>query len=414
MKYPTTHNLLRRTAVALAAIAASLASVSALAGAVTFSSGETCPYSGMAVDPAGNVSVTCSSPATGGGIGTTSSTGGGTTTGSTGTPTVYISNATTQLPLSAAADGVNGDAPASSAVPTPVYMVRTNSSTGDIVVNYNISGTGCWVNGFPPPATGAVTLSGTSLQSQSIGLVATYPGSICSIGIISIAPAASGTVPVLTVQGATGAQQPNHVDIPVSLTLGGGSSTGSTGGTGGTGGTTSGGSVPSVSGCPAPDPTTAMYTFPTVPGQHVNNNTFGSFVLPSGAIGSLPLPATINGHASAQVQLTYSVYTASTQTNVEISVSRCPGVIDPTGALTGMNPAVCYFASFTSADATVDWYGKLVDGVTSASTGKCMALETGQPGSNGPYYANIRYTYTSAGCPYGTCGEMLQWNDRTP
>jgi hypothetical protein len=35
----------------------------------------------------------------------------------------------------------------------------------------------------------------------------------------------------------------------------------------------------------------------------------------------------------------------------------------------------------------------------------CKAYTT-----NGPYYANMRYTYAPTDCAYGTCGFVTQWN----
>lgn len=380
-------NLLRRTTLALAALAAAWIVFPASAANITLggsSAGEHCVYTGTTVDPSGNVTVMCSAQAAGGLIGTAT-----TPSTSTGTPIAYISGVPAQLPLSSSI---------SPWVPTNVYITLTAAQTSGTTINYNIAGTGCYMNGIQPPGSGAVTIAAGQTQSAGIGLMATSAGTICSLGITSVSPSSNATF-----NPSTATTQPSYVNIPVSTTLGGGSSPTPTG--------TTGGGVPTVSGCPTPAAGTTTYVFPASPGQRVDNNGFSNFVLPNGAIGAVKLPNTVNGHSSGQVQLTYSPFTASTQTLVEISISKCPGVIDNTGGtLTGAAPS-CYFSSFTSADATVDWMGKLISGVS--TVGKCMALE-----SDGiPYYANIRYTYDPSGCLYSSgqgCGEQLQWNDRAP
>src|SRR6185437_2932530 len=139
MTQPQTKSLLRRTAVAIAAVAASLFTLPVSALTMSLPGGGTCTTPNIQTQPDGSLSLTC-----------------GTATGGTPTPpptpAVYIVNTYSQLPLSASASGVDGDPPAASATIANVFIARSNASTGDITVGYNISGTGCYANGFPQPA----------------------------------------------------------------------------------------------------------------------------------------------------------------------------------------------------------------------------------------------------------------------
>lgn len=366
----TPKSLLRRTAVALAAAAALLISIPASAANVTFSgasAGETCAYASMSVDPAGNVVVSCSAQATGGLI------------GSGGTPPPPPPPAT---------------GPDTFTLSAPVSTVATNGTFTAVITR-----------------TGVHSTTDVGLNIAVIGACSSTAAAVGGGGSIVAHPTDNGPFSIPVVAGATG----GTCTILFNVGYGGGVPGGSTQLNITVGASTTPVSTPTgtnpgpVAGCPAPDASMTSYVFPATPGQRVDNNGFSFFVLPPNAVGTLPLPKTLSGQSGGQVQLTYGTYTASTQTLVEISISKCPGVIDNTGgSLTGSNPA-CYFSSFTAADAQVDWVAKLINGAT-VSASKCMALE-----SNGTFYANIRYTYTTSGCTYGGgngCGEQIQWNGR--
>jgi hypothetical protein len=137
----------------------------------------------------------------------------------------------------------------------------------------------------------------------------------------------------------------------------------------------------------------------------------GYWIEPSGVVTAVALPKLPAGTAQGSVQLTYGSRSPLDPAMYEIAISKCPGVIDPTGVGTNSG-AACYFGSNIAANQVLPWYGKnSVTGTLSqlAASGNCVADE-----SQGPWYANIRYTYT--GCLAGPdkCGQQIQWNAAGP
>lgn len=124
----------------------------------------------------------------------------------------------------------------------------------------------------------------------------------------------------------------------------------------------------------------------------------------SGQTATIPLPAVPDSHVSEQIVWSESPSVESPQpVTLEISIGRCPGVVDTDttnycnlASTNGHYNAITYLAR---AYLTLD------DAASAAAYGYCWA-----PAEDGPWYANMRWTYV--GCAYGgaTCGFMAQLN----
>ena len=148
------NDLLRRTALALAAAAASLFAVPALALTVTLNNttGSSCTYTGITTDPSGNVQVNCQ------------------TTGGTGPGTFSVSM---QASATVGTTSVNAT------------VSRNSGSTGQVIVTYNIAGTG---TGCASPATGStLTFADGSTGSQMIVVtLGANAGDTCTVTITGV------------------------------------------------------------------------------------------------------------------------------------------------------------------------------------------------------------------------------------
>jgi len=346
------NDLLRRTALALAAAAASLFAVPALALTVTLNNttGSSCTYTGITTDPSGNVQVNCQ------------------TTGGTGPGTFSVSMQ---------ASATVGTASVSATVS------RNSGNTGQVIVTYNVAGTG---TGCASPATGStLTFADGSTGSQMI---------VVTLG------ANAGDTCTVTITG-----------VDNSATIGTGSATVTLAAASGGGG----GTPPPPAGCPA-TPTDPAYISATlvgigqgqVIGYPASIGNVG-FTLPSGKVAAIALPPTINGHSSAVFKMAPTSFSPSSGT-LEISISKCPGTIDTNGSLAS---TFCYFRGNAASPGNRKWYGKPTTIITSTATAQyysaCWAGE-----SEGQWYANIRYVYTTCNNYTGTCGQSVQWNDSTP
>ena len=148
--------LLRRTAAALGAAAAMLlVGGPAYALSVTLSTGGGCTYSGMTVDPNGNLAVTCS--------GTTQPPPPPPPPGSNpGTFEVSVSGLTMS-----AGGTINGT------------IVRSNGMDGAVNVNWSATGAGCVNNG------GTMAFADQSINAQpgSFQVVGSSTGGLCTVAI---------------------------------------------------------------------------------------------------------------------------------------------------------------------------------------------------------------------------------------
>lgn len=246
MTHGSLKNLLRRTAAIGVIVAPFLfsAPASALTVILNNTTANTCTYTGMSVDPAGNVTVTCQS------------------SGGTPGPGIFTLSAGTAMA-----------APTAPATTTwPVTVLRSGGTAGVATVSYAFSGTACTAASgtldtqFPDAGT-------TGSQSASISAVITGAGS-CTV----------------TLSGATTATISGSGTASVTVTAGGG--TGSNG-------------VPIVAGCPAPDPTTTMGTLPAFLGTPIyvlkRSGEVTSYPLPR-----LPLGKTMGQVALGETPVTFT------------------------------------------------------------------------------------------------------------
>lgn len=152
--------LLRRTAVALGAIAALTVTseANAQAGTINLSNGGSCPYSSMTIDPSGAVNVTCD----------------------TGTPppagpgTFSIIGNVSSIGTSTANSG------------TAFQVRRVGGSAGEVTVTYAVAGA------CSDAGAGFVTFSSGSALSKSIPVQTTATPGVCTVEIVVGTPGISG------------------------------------------------------------------------------------------------------------------------------------------------------------------------------------------------------------------------------
>jgi len=360
-----THNFLRRTAAALAAVAGftlvSSLDAQAAAGTVSLSNGQSCAYSAISIDPLGGLSVTCTS-------------GGITTPAPGGTFTIYGASAM---------DGTQNQ-----------YLwysvARAGSTTGAATLNLNVTG-GCTLS------PNNVSFADGEGSYKVFGVVAPQDGSgkvyntTCVVSIQQQSPA------------ITLGNPPPGLSIAVT---GPGTAPGGGGGT--------------VANCPA-IPSDAVNL---ANGSATNINYGGnSFIyLKSGQIGYTTLPqlsafrpagvdANTAGYGSAKIQIAQT--TASPRDGTyEISIGRCPGVIDTTGSGSnaGNNAGTCYRSGPTMPSIfSLSWFENVgVNGASSTDAQASLYAMCEAYASKGTWYVNVRYNYTN--CGYGTCDYMINWN----
>ncbi len=141
--------------------------------------------------------------------------------------------------------------------------------------------------------------------------------------------------------------------------------------------------------CPAPSGGVQFVVFPAVPGQHVTSVGSPYLLSPSGAVAAGLLPTSTSSRGT--VEMTYGSM-SPVSGSYEISIGRCPGVIDP-------SVSSCYTQTTNDSDVELSWITK----PTKGSTACLLRAMT-------PYFVNIRYTYSR--CAFGTCGLSVQWDLR--
>ena len=123
----------------------------------------------------------------------------------------------------------------------------------------------------------------------------------------------------------------------------------------------------------------------------------------SGAVTAIPIPASPGGRASVSFTQGQGTSTPA-NTNIELTVSRCPGVIE-----TNLHPACrltttfLNFASLTAFNRGLPSPFNTQDGLAGLG---CLA-----PSATEQHYVNVRWTFPS--CPYGEemCGFSIQWGE---
>lgn len=168
---------------------------------------------------------------------------------------------------------------------------------------------------------------------------------------------------------------------------------------------------PAAGGCPTP-PADAYVNIPI--------RLYGNDLpyMKSGQIGYTTLPTFASmGGAAGSAQVRTGITTGSANGTVEISINKCPGVIDTTGAYNGgATGGKCYKSVPT--DGSLHWQTWFeVPGANPAATdslatsqGICEAYA-----SKGPWYVNIRYNFDVPAYP-AQANNLLQyqWDAYTP
>jgi len=152
---------------------------------------------------------------------------------------------------------------------------------------------------------------------------------------------------------------------------------------------------PPASGCPA----VAL----TYDGDLGASGIGQRLTMASGGIASYPLPST-TPYTSGRVIIGQTPISPGSVL-IEMNISKCKGVIDPTGGTAGPG---CYGKTNSNAYFEFGWVSSTNFVRTPAQAalfGQCMALP-----ADGPWYVNTRWTYPA--CAYGpaSCGFSIQWN----
>lgn len=122
----------------------------------------------------------------------------------------------------------------------------------------------------------------------------------------------------------------------------------------------------------------------------------------SGQVIAIPLP-NLNGLNTGQITFGESPTAVTPQpVTLEISINKCPGLIDS-------GPGSCNMRSTNSSYNSITWFAKaysiITDSTSANQRGYCWAGDAG-----GQYYVNARWTYQF--CPLGqqVCGFAVQYN----
>ena len=154
--------------------------------------------------------------------------------------------------------------------------------------------------------------------------------------------------------------------------------------------------VPVVAGCPVPTPDVVLATLGGKGNPLLQRQR-------SGEVMFIDLPS-LAGRASGQLTFGESAGGAYTPQPVtlEISVSKCPGVIDTNLA------NFCNLRSTNGNYNSIAWLTRSIPGINSSNVGIYGLCWAGDPQG---YYINARWTYSS--CAFGatTCGFAIQYND---
>lgn len=348
-----TTNLLRRTALAFAAVAGlAITSFSQQAAAavitLTNASGNSCSYSSMSVAPDGSFNVQCS-----GGPPTNPPPS---TTGVAGTFSFVSATGTTGGVI-----GSNYQFPVS----------RTGGTTGQVDMYYTVGGAGC-VNGV-----GSLSFPDGSSASQSAQVMVIANSAQCTITLGTPTTSSSNVTSAPTLGGAS----VMTLTVPAANT------------------------PPPTGNTPTPPP-----GCPAVPTDLVTLNLGGIgnplFAMThSGQTVSLSLPAVQSGYSSGSIVFSESAGGAYTPNPVtlDISINKCPGVIDTDQTNS------CNYHSTNGNYNAITWFGKAYQSIVSAAQanprGLCWAGDAGTQ-----YYVNARWTYQS--CAFGAqvCGFAVQQN----
>lgn len=345
-------NLLRRTAVAFAAVAGFLIAAPSQAAVVTLTgaSGNTCTYSSMSVQPDGSFNVSCSVPPT-------------TTPTPTPTPTPGAAGQFAFVSATGTTASVGGN------YQFPVS--RVNGSTGNVSIVYTVAGAGC-TNGV-----GTLTFPDGISTAQNAQIWALTANSNCTITLGT--PTTTSTV---TTQPTLGAVTTMTISVAPSS---------------------------STNPNPTPPPGTCPTGF-TTPSDLLSMNLGGLgnpllAMAKSNQTISMPLPAVQPGFSTGQIAFGESAGGAYTPQPVtlQISISQCPGLVDPD------TTNRCNLTSSNGNYNSITWfaqpYSVIKDPSSANLRGYCWA-----PASQGQWYINAKWTYSQCAFGAATCGFAIQQN----
>lgn len=340
-------NLLRRTAIFMAAAAGLLAFQTSEAAVVTLTgtSGSSCSYSSMSVAPDGSFNVVC-----------TTSTTPPPTTGTDAGVFAFAS------PSGTVAIGALGFYP----------VARTVGTVGAVTMNYQVSGAGC--------TNGVGTLNFADGDTSQSAVVRGLLDGICT----------------LTLQQPTTTSAVNN-----GPRLGSPSTFNVTVGTGG--GQTAPPPQPPIdtTSCPA------GYT----PPSGLTTMTLGGFGNPimamasSNQVVSMTLPNVPAGSSTGQITFSESAGGAYTPQPVllNITISKCKGYIDTDYTNR------CNLQSSNGNYNSISWfaqaYSVIKDAASANLRGYCWA-----PASEGTWYVNSKWSYTQCAFGAQICGFAVQQN----
>lgn len=176
-------------------------------------------------------------------------------------------------------------------------------------------------------------------------------------------------------------------------------------------GTVPGSGTGTPAGCPA-IPTGSYANFPI----HFQGSDFP--YMSSGQIGytTLPTYSQLSGGAAigSSADVATAITTGSTNGTVEISINKCPGVIDKTGQYAGgATGGKCYKS--IQADQSAHWLTWFEFPGTDPTATDNLATTYGiceAYASKGPWYVNIRYTFAGTGTT--NYAFQYQWDSFTP
>lgn len=369
MNQPNLQSLLRRTAVAIAATAASLIALPASAGLTMALPGSVvCTNPAITTQPDGSLMLTCASTSGGGGIPPPVTSG----------PDTFAISGPTSL-------GLNATGSAS--------IVRSGTpSTGDVGINWAVIGAcseptavangGQKVFHTATPSPQTLTLNtggagGTCTVLINVG----YGSATTTVGSINIPVSASAPPPPPppvggTTTGGSGASYSYNTPITIATYVPGYTQL----------------SVPQVSGCPTPDPTTRMAGAPYPNGPYI-----AQLVAPSATVVSFPLYG-LGQFNRTSTQLAFGEVTGISPAvnTMDISISPCPGVIDMS-----VNDACNIHGIDVTNGLTFGWANS---SFTASQNLMCFAPEDQQR------FYNVRWNYGSQACGSGTCGWSLNAN----
>jgi hypothetical protein len=347
------NHLLRRTFLGVAALAAVISIPAHAQQVMKTEGGVLCnSYTTISIAPTGGIAVTgCSATAAGaGGAGTFS-------VAATGTLAMNITSTNT------------------------FTITRSNGTTGPVTVTFDRGG-GCG----PAPLTGDTVNFADAQATANVTVRTPNNDATCTV---TLRNATAGSPTAATSAPLVGSPSLAYAFVGAGAGVPPGAGTAAPPPGSGGGG---------AFNCPA-IPADANASFSLTFGGGLN----GSLGLKSQQIGYTALPSfssgSMGGNEAAKVAATIGTNAPSSGT-VEVSINHCPGVIDTARQyVQGTNAGSCY-KSFPVDQNEHDQFWFEAVGVGGAAATDAMANTYGvceAYATNGPWYVNVRYTYTVAG-----------------